>query len=244
MSQIDQFLVSLKKSLKAKNILYKDIAQALGLSESSVKRILSNKSLSLERLEEICRVAELSLADIIKSAKMDEGSRVRTFSAEQEKALADNARLLHFFMMLQEDKTPQKIEKEYEISSAEVKKYLFQLDRLNLIELHPRDRIKTQDGFIRFNRNGALGKALFAQTKTTYLNHDFAGNHDFITFSFMGLSQTTMLKYKARFEKLIVEMQEESRFETDQNIPQQDMGILVAYRPWQYAYMSALKRRS
>lgn len=243
MSQMDQFLMALKKALKAKNILYRDIAKALDLSESSVKRILSNKSLSLERLEEICRVAELSLADIIKAANLDEGRRVRMFTVEQEKALAENARLLHFFMMLQEGKTPQKIEKEYEISATEIKKYLFHLDKLNLIELHPRDRVKIREGFIRFNRTGAVGKALFAQTKTNYLSHDFTGSHDFITFSFMSLSQASMLKYKAKFEKLIVEMQEESKFESDQNIPGQDIGVVVAYRPWQYAYMSAIKRK-
>ena len=48
MSQIDQFLGALKRALKAKNILYRDLAKALDLSESSVKRILSSKSLRLE----------------------------------------------------------------------------------------------------------------------------------------------------------------------------------------------------
>lgn len=244
MSQIDQFLVSLKKALKAKNIFYKDIAKALRLSESSVKRILSSKSLSLERLEEICRIADLSLVDIVKAAKLEEQNRVRAFTSEQEKLLADNARLLHFFMMLKEGKTPQKIEKEYEISANEIKKYLFQLDKFNLIELHPRDRVKIPEGIIRFNRSGAVGKALFAQTKTNYLGHEFAGVNDYITFAFMGLSQVNLLKYKAKFEKLLVEMQEDSLFELEQNIPHQDMGVLVAYRPWQYSYMSAIKRKT
>ncbi len=106
MSQIDQFLGSLKRALKAKNVLYKDLAKALSLSESSVKRILSNKSLSLERLEEICRAADLSFSEVVKAANLEEGGQVVTLSDEQEKALAENARLLHFFMMLHDGKDP------------------------------------------------------------------------------------------------------------------------------------------
>lgn len=243
MSQIDQFLSSLKRSLKAKNVLYRDLAKALNLSESSVKRILSNKSLSLDRLEEICRVADISFSEVVKSANLEEASQVVTLTEEQENALAENARLLHFFMMLQEGKTAQKIEREYQISSSESKKYLFQLDRLNLIELHPRDKVKLKrQGFLRFRRDGPVGKALFEQTKSNYLNYDFRPE-DYIRFSFMKLSAPTLAKYKMKLEKLMLEMQEEARFESEHNVSVLDMGVLFSFRPWQYSYMGALKKK-
>ena len=243
MSQIDQFLNSLKRTLKAKNILYRDLAKALGLSESSVKRILSNKSLSLERLEEICRVADISFSEVVKSANLEEASDVQIFSEEQEKALAENIRLLHYFMMLQEGKTPQKIEKEYQISIAESKKYLFQLDRLNLIELHPRDKVKfKKQGVVRFRRDGPVGKALFEQTKASYLNYDFKAE-DFIRFSFIKISLPTLAKYKAKLERLVMDMQEDARFEGAHGVPVSDMGILMSFRPWQYSYMGAIRRK-
>lgn len=244
MSQIDQFLGSLKRSLKAKNVLYRDLAKALNLSESSVKRILSNKSLSLERLEEICRVADISFSDVVKSANLEEGSQFHTLSDEQEKALAENARLLHYFMMLQDGKTPQKVEREYQIAAAESKKYLFQLDRLNLIELHPRDKVKIKrQGFLRFRRDGPVGKALFEQTKTNYLNYDFSRPEDYLRFSFLKISPSTMTKYKTKLEKLMLEMQEESRFEGEHNVPVTDVGVLLSFRPWQYSYMGAIKKK-
>ncbi|MBO9666544.1 MAG: helix-turn-helix transcriptional regulator, partial [Bdellovibrio sp.] len=83
MSQIDQFLSALKRSLKAKNILYRDLAKALNLSESSVKRILSSKSLSLERLEEICRVADLSFAEVVKTANLEDTNQVFMLTEDQ-----------------------------------------------------------------------------------------------------------------------------------------------------------------
>ncbi|WP_415061770.1 helix-turn-helix domain-containing protein [Bdellovibrio sp.] len=243
MSQIDQFLNSLKRSLKAKNILYRDLAKALGLSESSVKRILSNKSLSLERLEEICRVADLSFSEVVKSANLEEASQVVTLTDEQEKALAENARLLHYYMMLQEGKTPQKIEREYQITSSESKKYLFQLDRLNLIELHPRDKVKfKRQGFLRFHRDGPVGKALFEQTKSSYLNYDFR-TEDYIRFSLLKISPPSLAKYKTKLERILIEMQEEARFESEHNVSVVDTGLLLAFRPWQYSYMGAIKKK-
>jgi len=243
MSQIDQFLNSLKRSLKAKNILYRDLAKALNLSESSVKRILSNKSLSLERLEEICRVTDISFSEVVRSANLEEANQAFTLTDEQEKALAENARLLHYFMMLQEGKTPQKIEREYQIASSESKKYLFQLDRLNLIELHPRDKVKLKHhGFLRFRRDGPVGKALFEQTKTNYLNYDFK-SEDYLRFSFIKLSAPTLAKYKTKLERLMMEIQEESRYEAEHNVAVTDVGILLAFRPWQHSYMSAIKKK-
>lgn len=244
MSQIDQFLNSLKRSLKAKNVLYRDLAKPLGLSESSVKRILSNKSLSLERLEEICRVADISFSEVVKSANLEEVNQFHTLNDEQEKALVENVRLLHFYMMLYDGKTPQKIEREYQISSAESKKFLFQLDRLNLIELHPRDKVKMKrQGFLRFRRDGAVGRALFEQMKGNYLNYDFVRPEDYLRFSFVKVSPATLSKYKTKLEKMMVEMQEEARFESDNNVPLSDTGVLFSFRPWQYSYMGAIKKK-
>lgn len=243
MSQIDQFLSSLKRSLKAKNVLYRDLAKALSLSESSVKRILSSKSLSLERLEEICRVADLSFSEVVRSANLEEVSQFHTLTDEQEKALAENTRLLHFYMMLHDGKTPQKIDREYQIPNVEAKKYLFQLDRLNLIELHPRDKVKMKrQGTLRFRRDGPVGKALFEQTKSHYLNYEFRPE-DYMRFAFIKVGLPTLTKYKTKLERLMSEMQEEARFEAEHNMPVVDTGVLLSFRPWQYSYMGAIKKK-
>lgn len=244
MSQIDQFMGALKRALKSRNILYKDLAKTLGLSESSIKRILSNKSLSLERLEEICIATDLSFADICRSANFEEGAQPWTLSDDQERSLSENSRLLQYYMLLYDGKSPLKIEKEYDIENSEAKKFLFQLDRLDLIELHPRDRVKIKrKGSLRFRKEGAVGKALFTQTKAQYLNHDFLGDNDFIRFSLWHMSPTAIAKFRAKLERLTFETQEEVRSENERDVSQQDIGVLLAYRPWQYSYMDAIRKR-
>ncbi len=244
MSQIDQFLGALKRTLKSKNILYKDLAQALGLSESSIKRILASKSLSLTRLEEICKVTDISFAEVCRSANFEDGSQNWTLTDEQEEALSENARLLHYYILLYDGKSPQKIEREYEISNADAKKFLFQLDHLNLIELHPRDRVKMKrQGSLRFRREGAVGKALFSQTKSQYLNHSFSGDQDFLRFNMLTVTKEVLNKFKVKLGRLASEIQEEARFSNDSTEPQVNIGIMIACRPWQYSYMDALKKK-
>jgi DNA-binding Xre family transcriptional regulator len=46
---------ALRLHLKARNITYKELAQAIDLSEISVKRLFTGGDCSLDRLEQICQ---------------------------------------------------------------------------------------------------------------------------------------------------------------------------------------------
>lgn len=245
MSQIDQFLAALKRALKAKNVIYRDLAESLNLSESSVKRILADKSISLERIDEICKACDISFSEVCRNANFEEDVANYLMSKEQEKVLAENPRLLHFFILLNDGLSPLKIEKDFEITNNESKKLLLQLDKLNLIELHPRDRVKMKNktGTLRFRRDGAVGKVLFAQTKNNYLNYDFESEQDYIRFSSNSFPPESMAKFKKKFDKLVAEIQEEGRLVASDTKGATDVGILLAYRPWKYSSLDAIKKK-
>ena len=54
----------LKKALKAAQMTYADLARALGLAESSVKRMLARGGLPLSRVDAICRALKLDFAEL------------------------------------------------------------------------------------------------------------------------------------------------------------------------------------
>ena len=54
----------IKKELKTLNMTYADLAQALGMAESSVKRMLAKGDMSLARVDEICRAMKLDFAEL------------------------------------------------------------------------------------------------------------------------------------------------------------------------------------
>jgi transcriptional regulator with XRE-family HTH domain len=246
MGQIDQFLAAFKSSLKAKNIIYRDLAKSLNLSESSVKRILTDKSISLERIDEICKACDISFSEVCRNANFEEDVSNHTLTKEQEKILAENPRQLHYFILLNDGLTPTKIEKEYEITNNESKKILLQLDKLNLLELHPRDRVKLKNktGSLRFRKDGAVGKILFAQTKTSYLNHDFESDLDYIRFVTNSYPVESIAKFKKKLDKIVSELQEETRMVAvidSKGI--HDMGVLLAFRPWTNSSLDAIKKK-
>ena len=57
MDQTAKLLDTLKAYLKSRDITYRNLAQRLKLSESSIKRVFSEKTLSLKRLERILPVS-------------------------------------------------------------------------------------------------------------------------------------------------------------------------------------------
>ena len=64
MSTTADLITALKKELKAAQMTYADLARALGLAESSVKRMLAKGDLPLSRVDAICRALKIDFAEL------------------------------------------------------------------------------------------------------------------------------------------------------------------------------------
>ena len=62
MSQTAEMVEALKKALRARKLNYAQVAKGLGLSEATVKRMFSKNDFSLDRFEQACRLAEVTVA--------------------------------------------------------------------------------------------------------------------------------------------------------------------------------------
>jgi len=58
---------SIRAHLKARGYTYRQLGGAIGVSEPTVKRILSTNDCTIERLEEICQFLNIELAQLVKS---------------------------------------------------------------------------------------------------------------------------------------------------------------------------------
>ena len=113
MDETRQLVDALKRCLKMRGLTYRALAQRINLSEASVKRLFSDHSFSLKRLEQICGALEISLADLVRM--VDRGSsRSTTLSLEQEQALARDPALLSYFYLLLNGCTEAEIQSGYE----------------------------------------------------------------------------------------------------------------------------------
>ena len=61
MSEVTQLFTTIKRQLKLQGKTYRDVAAALGLSEASVKRLLTSDTLGVDRLVEISNMLGFTL---------------------------------------------------------------------------------------------------------------------------------------------------------------------------------------
>src|SRR5256885_7417153 len=93
---------ALKTSLRSRGLTYRSLAKKIGVSEPTVKRMFSNGTFTLERIEQILEVIELDLEELARLVR--DGSAAPTeLSHDQEATLAQDARLFSVFWLIQNE---------------------------------------------------------------------------------------------------------------------------------------------
>jgi len=141
MAQIESLVSTLKKQLKAHGKTYIDVAQALDLSEASVKRLFSEQSFTLQRLESICQLMGLQISDLVQ-LMLKEQPQLIQLTDEQEKEIISDPLLLMITANVINGLSYDDILNKYTIKPTDCIQKLARLDRLNIIELLPNNRIK------------------------------------------------------------------------------------------------------
>ena len=236
MSQTTQLLDTLKRCLRAKGLSYRDVADALGLSESSVKRLFSQQTFSLQRLEDVCRYLDMSIYDLARLTATRDDQRRDTLSEEQEHALADDPVLMSYFYLLLVGWRAARIGRRLSLDTAGQNRYLTRLDRLKLIELMPRNRVRLlTDSRIRWNPRGPVRQRYEQDVKREFVAHAFDSKHDTIKLESSELSEASIKVLQRRIDRFAEEFAELT--EIDRNLPadqKQGFGILIGARPWTF----------
>ncbi|KJZ17925.1 helix-turn-helix domain-containing protein [Loktanella sp. S4079] len=151
---------TLKTVLRARKLTYADLAERLGLSEPTIKRIFSERDCKLSRITEICAALDLSLDDVVAQSSrievvpVDLGDRI-------EALLADNRPAFHLFLLLRDGMTGETIKAHYQLDDSTFFKWARLLEVIGLVELMPYGRVRLLDERpIRFRRGGPLHQTL------------------------------------------------------------------------------------
>jgi transcriptional regulator with XRE-family HTH domain len=243
MSEVSQLLTTIKRQLKLQGKTYRDVAATLHLSEASVKRLLTSDTLGVDRLVEISNMLGFTLAELAQEASVAE-SRLRMLTAEQEKELVSDTRLLLVAVCALNHWTLQDILAVYRLSEAECLQKLLHLDRLHLVKLMPGNRIRLNvardfdwlpNGPIRqYFRTEGLGD--FLDSRFDRPEESLAFAHGMLTENALAAIQTELRRLRARF----AELHEESLASP---LPKRrGSGLLLALRVWEPGAFTALRR--
>ncbi len=216
-SEIPLLLKTLKNLFKSKGILYHDVATALNVSETTIKRYLTGHSLTVDVLESLCKVVDLRLSDLLDLSRDEAGSDNAMISREVEERLAEEPFLSSLLHLMAKGYSPGVLQRDFEIPDAEMNHYLTMLDRLGLIQLFPYNRIRLRVGR---NFNVEKGGPLMRLARDA-LVYDFFAHFDVATtdwsFGYFKLSKASMERARALLTDFLAAL--EAIAEKDRDLP-------------------------
>jgi transcriptional regulator with XRE-family HTH domain len=100
--QSARLIETLKSLFRTHGLRHADIAAALKLSRTTLKRRLSGQGLTIDSLEALCGLVDVTLAELVELAAVNQDKRLRRLSLEQENALHADVRLGFIFTRLRD----------------------------------------------------------------------------------------------------------------------------------------------
>jgi transcriptional regulator with XRE-family HTH domain len=243
MSTTLDLVAALKQELKAAQMTYADLAQALGMAESSVKRMLSKGDMSLSRVDEICRALKIDFAELARRVA-DAQPLLREMTAEQERAVVADKKLLLVAICVLSQWTLEQMTSSYRLSEAECVKYLVQLDRIGIIELRAlnRYRLKLAKTF-RWRPHGPVMNYFRDHALLDYFAGGFDGTGEGLLLVHGSVSRTLAPLFMERLQRVAQDFAQQHQ--TDQKLASKDREgytLVLAMRSWEFEAFGALRR--
>jgi transcriptional regulator with XRE-family HTH domain len=243
MSSTNDLVRCLKQELKTAQMTYADLALALGMAESSVKRMLSKGDMSLTRIDAICHALKLDFAELARRVA-DMQPLLREMTAEQERAVVADKKLLLVAICVLSQWTLEQITARYRLSAAECVKYLAQLDRIGIIELRPlnRYRLKLAKTF-RWRPHGPVMNYFREHALLDYFSGGFDGAGEGVLLVHGSIGRSLAPVFLERLQRLAQDFAQQHQ--TDQKLQEKDREgytLVLAMRSWEFEAFGLLRR--
>jgi transcriptional regulator with XRE-family HTH domain len=243
MASPEKLLQVLRAEMRAGGITYRLLAERVGMSESSVKRVFSQGDMSLSRLERFCKAAGVAMEDVLRQAA-DATPQVEMLTLAQERSLVEDTRLLLVAICCLVHWSAEKIVETYALTEPEVVRCLVQLDRLGLIELKPGNRFRMRvSGAFRWRADGPVQRYFREQVVDDYFSGRFEADGETLLCVQARLSPANAQEMVRRIQQLTGELsrlhQEDERLQPS---GLDGYTLLLGFRSWELRAFSALRR--
>ena len=243
MSTSADLVTTLKRELKAAQMTYADLARALGMAESSVKRMLAKGDMPLSRIDAICRALKLDFSELARSVA-DMQPLLAELTQAQEKAVVADKKLLLCAICVLSQWTLEQISGSYRLSEAECIKYFAQLDRIGIIELKPlnRYRLKLAKTF-RWRPHGPVMHYFRDNALLDYFSGGFEGEGEGLLLVHGSISRSLAPSFLERMQRVAQDFAQQHQ--ADQKLAAKDREgytLLLAMRSWEFEAFTKLRR--
>jgi DNA-binding Xre family transcriptional regulator len=244
MSQTAALVEGLKKLLRARKLNYAEVAKSLKLSEATVKRMFSRNDFSLERFEEVCKLADVTVSDLARELD-SERNYLTHLTLEQEKEIVENPRLFLVAVCALNHFTLEQIVDIYDVTKTDCIGLLVKLDRIRFLELLPNNRIKLKvSRTFSWLQNGPIRRFFLDRAEREYFRSRFEGEGQHIAVINGMLSKSSAERMIGRMRRLAAEFAD--LHDEDKRLPigeRRPASLLLAIRPWELDAFHELRRK-
>jgi DNA-binding Xre family transcriptional regulator len=233
----------LKLELKEANVTYAELAQAIGMAESSVKRIFAKGDTSLAKIDEICKVLKLDFSDIARKLA-DQQTLLAELSLAQEAGLIADKRLLLVAICVLSQWTLEQMTEHYLITQADCIRCMAQLDRLGIIELRPMNRyqLKLAKTF-KWRPHGPIMTFFRENALLEYFSGGFSGEGEGLLLVHGSISKALAPLFFERLQRVAQDFSQQHL--ADQKVAEKDREgytLVLGMRSWEFEAFKALRR--
>ena len=246
MPQTTQLIDTLKKALKAHGKTYADVSQQLQLSEASVKRLFSECSFSLQRLDQVCQLMGMEISDLVQQMDAEAKAPITSLTVEQEKQLAGDVELLLITVCVLNHWTFEQLIDYYRIPETRCIQHLAKLDRLKLIELLPKNRIKLRVATnFQWQEDGPIQRFYKEKLERDFFSSRFNKEHERLIVINGMLAHSSNAVFQRKLEQLVREF--DALNNDDAQLPFDERfgtTVVLALRRWKYGLFDNLRKEN
>ena len=241
MAQTTALVEALKLKLREQRLTYSDVADHLGISVASVKRLFADKQFSLKRFDAVCELAGIEITELAQSI---EQQKLKQLTLEQETELVSDIKLLLVAVSALNRWSFSEIVDAYEISETELITYLAKLDRMKIVELLPGNRIRplTNKDF-QWLRQGPIQRFFEAEVQNDFFHCQFDKPGEIRLFLTGMLTPGSNEKMHKKLNRLAADFKSLDREDEPLNLEQRvGTSLVLAMRPWEMKQFAQLRR--
>jgi transcriptional regulator with XRE-family HTH domain len=235
---------ALKMHLKARGMTYADVAHALKVSEPTVKRIFAGRNCTLRRLDQMCDVLQVELAELARGTPRAPRLISQLTRAQEEELMSDPALLCVAACAMHQMRLDE-IVQLYRLPESQCLRLLLRLEKIGILELHENNRIR-----LRLSRafswlpNGPMMQFVRSQAPD-FFGHAFDGPGELMRLVSVRLSVDAQVGLLKKIEQVVQEYAEQhaadARLPLDQRHP---VTILLGVRAWEPKAFKSVRKNA
>jgi DNA-binding Xre family transcriptional regulator len=234
----------IKQELKNRNKTYADMAGALEMSESSIKRMFSKKEMPLSRIDDVCRFLGTDFADLAR--KVANALPLMTeLTYEQEAAVVKDPLLLLVAICVLSYWEYEQIVQIYQLTEAQCTAKLLALDKLGVIELKPmnRYRLKVAKTF-RWRGDGPIRGYFTQHVVGEYFAGRFDREGETLLMVHGNINRAVAPNFVERINRIGQDFAAQHLADKKMDEKHRDgFTMIVGFRRWEFSAFTGMRRK-